>query len=101
MPYKLTRQAIADLDDIWRYSAETWSVAQADRYTDDLTHTFDMLASIPNLGRERTEFTPPVRIHAHGEHLIIYTFANETVNIIRILGGRQSWQGILERIDGN
>ncbi len=29
--YRLTPRALADLDDIWRHSAETWSVAQADR----------------------------------------------------------------------
>jgi toxin ParE1/3/4 len=99
--YQLTIQAVTDLEEIWRYSAEKWSIEQADTYTDDLTDTFDLLASMPTLGRERTEFSPPVRIHAHGHHLIVYTLKNNAVIIIRILGGKQDWQAILERIDGN
>lgn len=29
-----SRAAIADLEEIWDYSAERWSAAQADRYAD-------------------------------------------------------------------
>jgi toxin ParE1/3/4 len=35
--YELTPQALADLEGIWLYSAETWSSGQADRYIDSLT----------------------------------------------------------------
>lgn len=35
--YRLTPKAEADLEDIWFYTAESWSPAQADRYIDAFT----------------------------------------------------------------
>ncbi len=95
-PYRLTPRALADLDEIWRYSAETWSIAQADCYIDALARMFETIAAMPTLARERREFTPPVRIHVHESHLIIYTVADDHVVILRLLGGRQDWASILK-----
>ena len=64
--YRLTPRALADLEDIWRYSAETWSAAQADQHVDALAQSFGMITALPVLARERLEFTPPVRIHVQG-----------------------------------
>lgn len=97
--YRLTPAALADLDDIWRYSAETWSVAQADGYLDELVRVFEMIAAMPTLAREHREFDPPVRIHAHQSHLIIYTNAVDHIVLLRLLGGRQDWLAILKAAD--
>ncbi len=97
--YRLAPRALDDLDDIWRYSAEKWSIAQADRYIDELVRMFETIAAMPELARERKEFTPPVRIHAHESHLIIYTIAEDHVAILRLLGGRQDWVSILKAAD--
>jgi len=97
--YRLAPRAIADLDDIWRYSAETWSIMQADRYIDELVQMFETIAAMPTLARERSEFTPAVRIHVHDRHLIVYTIADDHVAILRLLGGRQDWLSILKAAD--
>jgi toxin ParE1/3/4 len=97
--YRLAPRAFADLDDIWRFSAETFSIEQADRCVDDLVRVFAALAAMPTLARERTEFEPPVRIHVHGSHLIVYTAAEDHVAILRLLGGRQDWALILRAAD--
>jgi toxin ParE1/3/4 len=97
--YRLSPRALADLDDIWRYSAETWSIEQADRYIDDLVRIFELIAVMPTMARERRQFAPPVRIHAHESHLIVYTIAEGHVSIIRLLGGRQDWVSILKAAD--
>jgi len=97
--YRLSPKAISDLESIWRYRAQTWSVEQADRYIDSLSSLFDVLVSHPELARERTEFNPPVRIHPHQKHLIIYTIATDHISIIRILGGGQDWHFILNILD--
>lgn len=94
-PYRLTPRALEDLHQIWRYSAETWSITQADRHIDELVQAFAVLAAFPSLGRERLEFTPPVRIHVHQDHLIVYILARDRVEILRLLGGRQDWLAIL------
>lgn len=96
---ELTPAALADLDSVWRYVAERWSPEQADRYIDELTEVFDLLASMPAMARERTEFKPPVRIHVHGSTLVVYIIRNGTVVIVRILGGQQDWRALLENLD--
>ena len=94
--YRLAPRALDDLDDVWRFSAETWSIEQADRYIDDLTRVFETIAAMPTLARERNAFTPPVRIHVHESHLVVYTIAGDHVVILRLLGGRQDWISILK-----
>jgi toxin ParE1/3/4 len=42
--YRLTPAAERDLEGIWAYTCERWSVAQAERYTDELTGAFAELA---------------------------------------------------------
>jgi toxin ParE1/3/4 len=97
--YRLAPRAIADLDDIWRFSAETWSIEQADHYIDDLVRLFETIAAMPTLARERSAFKPPVRIHVHESHLIVYTTADNDVQILRLRGARQDWVSILKAAD--
>lgn len=97
--YRLRPEALDDLDDIWRYTAETWSLAQADRYIDQLVTTFEALVNLPGVAREYVEFTPPIRIQVHQSHLIVYRVDNSMIDIIRVLGGRQNWKRILSALD--
>ncbi len=97
--YLLSPRALEDLDDIWRYTAEKWSLGQADRYIDELVRAFEMIVSMPTLAREHGEFTPPVRIHTHESHLIIYIISAKHVTILRLLGGRQDWVAALKAAD--
>ena len=96
---RLTPQAEADVEGIWRYGAAEWSPEQADRYIDGLVAVFDLLRSMPRIARERTEFTPPVRIHPTGPHLVIYRIAAPHLEILRVVGGRQDWQKLLEALE--
>lgn len=96
---RLRPRAEADLEDIWQYGAAEWSAEQADRYIDGLAAVFDLLCAMPVIARERAEFTPPVRIHPTGLHLVIYRIADDHLDILRVLGGRQDWQKVLEALD--
>lgn len=97
--YRLTPAAQHDLEDIWLYTARTWTMAQADRYTDILEDTFDRLLFMPEMARERPEFDPPVRIHPSPEHLIIYRVEEDYLLILRMLGAGQDWHAILRAVD--
>lgn len=94
--YRLTPAAETDLEDIWLYTAYTWSVAQADRYTDALERAFETLLAMPEIARERREFSPPVRVHPSAQHVILYRIEDDHLVILRVLGGRQNWQAILD-----
>lgn len=77
-----------DLIAIWQYTAGRWGVDQADHYVDALERTFKTLLAMPEIGRERSEFVPPVRIHPSGEHIVIYLVEASTLVIVRILHQR-------------
>ena len=97
--YLLTPAAQRDLEDIWLYTAQTWSMAQADRYSDIIEDTFDRLLFMPEMARERPEVDPPVRIHPSAEHLIIYRVEEDQLVILRVLGAGQDWHAILRAAD--
>ncbi|MDD9727596.1 type II toxin-antitoxin system RelE/ParE family toxin [Roseovarius sp. SK2] len=90
--------AETDLSEIWHYGADNWGIEQADRYADGLFALFDLLADFPEMARERSEFTPAVRIHPSGAHLVIYRAAGQGVEIIRILHAHQNLTAYL--LDG-
>jgi len=84
--YRLKKLAEIDFEKIWLYTAKKWSVVQAIKYTTELERVFWVLADNPLMCRERFEFKPPVRIHHHGSHLIIYKMTVEQhISIVRVL----------------
>ena len=94
MGYRLTRKAAADIRHIYLESARRFGPAQAERYHVRLRHTFDLLAENPGLARERTELSPPVRVHPCGSHVVIYVVEDDgTVLIVRVRHGREDWAG--------
>lgn len=88
--WALRPAAEADLAEIWLHGVSNWGVEQAERYADGLFALFDLLVEFPEMSRERAEFSPPVRIHPTGAHLVIYRQADEKIEIIRILHGHQN-----------
>lgn len=74
-----------DLTNIWLYSFQTWGEAQADLYFDQLSNAIELLQSTPLMGRDRPEFSSPVRIHHHASHLIIYVIDEGNIDVIRVL----------------
>jgi toxin ParE1/3/4 len=92
MIYRLSLKAKKDLVNIYLYGKQMFGTVQAEKYNSGLIKSFDFIADNPHAVRERTEFTPPVRIHSFGSHIIIYHVKNDYVLILRILSGRQYWQ---------
>jgi len=78
-------KARSDLEDIWLYGLNEWGVNQADSYLHDLNKTFLLIAGNPFIARENTEFNPPIRIHPHRSHKIVYRIEGEHVSVVRIL----------------
>jgi len=46
--YRLAPEAKRDLESIWLYTLEEWGLEQANRYIDDFTSAFALLADNPN-----------------------------------------------------
>lgn len=87
--------AEADLSDIWRYTVEAWSEAQAAVYLNGIGQAFERLAEFPEMARLRIEFSPPVRIFPIQKHLIVYVQDGDKLDVIRVLHSRANWIGLL------
>jgi toxin ParE1/3/4 len=83
-PYRLTPRAVIDLEDIWLYTFQNWSLEQADRYQNEIMAAVAALANGTRKGR-------PVDIRAGyfkymtGSHHIFYRRSDLSLDIIRIL----------------
>lgn len=82
--YRLSPMAEADLEDIWLYTVENWSLAQADEYVRELLATADQLAKGTRRGR-----TVDVRAnylkYAIGRHFLFFRQTGYGIHITRIL----------------
>lgn len=82
--YRLSPLARADLEDIWLYTRDRWSTAQADRYLRDVVATFEGLAKGDLVGR-RVEVRAGYLKYPVGSHFVFYRDAPEGVDVVRVL----------------
>ena len=72
--YVLSKKAVDDLDNIWNYTAQTWSEEQAVKYYNDIRNAVIVLASLPGyLGRSFEDIKPGLMGYGVGHHIIFYT----------------------------
>ena len=95
MKYRLSERADSDLKEIYKYSCLTHGEARADRYYEGLTARLEFLADAPLIARERHDLNPPVRIHPHGRHLIVYQAQDAHILIVRVLHQSMDIEGQL------
>lgn len=92
MGYRLTRKAEEDIIHIYLEGLRLFGRDQAIAYHGELENTFELIADNPAMARERVEIDPPVRIHPHQSHLIVYLVQDDNeVLIVRIRHGHEDW----------
>jgi toxin ParE1/3/4 len=87
MKYKITKEALNDLEKIWLYTFETWSLKQADHYFDLLMNEIEYLSENPKSGKDYSEIRNGYFRSRVKSHFIFYKInsKNEDIEIIRIL----------------
>jgi toxin ParE1/3/4 len=88
MSFRLTREAAADVADIYRYSFDNFGETQADTYHDRLSECFRLLADTPFLGRDYSFLRPGLRRHEHASHSVYYRVTDTGILILRVLHQR-------------
>ena len=88
LPYAISKKAIADLEEIWLYTADKWSIAQADRYYHLMFDEIDFICKNPKSGRQMEWIRKGYRVAKVKFHLIFYKVEKDVVQIIRILHER-------------
>lgn len=80
--------AIADLENIWDYTAANWGLDQAERYTDEIRDACLAVATGSKRGRVVDVRHGYLKIST-GSHMVYFRETGATVSVIRILHVRQ------------
>jgi toxin ParE1/3/4 len=92
MGFRLLSEADENLDTIAEQGIRLFGYSQARRYIHELNATFELLAANPHMARERHELSPPVRVHLHKAHLIIYRIEeNGDILILALRHVHEDW----------
>lgn len=83
--YRLSKKAVADLDDIHEYSVVTFGTTQARSYLNHLHERFEILGQQPMLGRQADHFAPKLRRYEYRSHVAFYVPEDGGVTIVRVL----------------
>lgn len=86
--YALSPLAEIDLEEIWFYTFQNWSLAQADSYLRDLVSAFEGLASGAKRGRE-ADVRPDYLKCPLGSHMIYFRDRSDQIEVMRVLHQRQ------------
>jgi len=77
--------ASPDLEEASDYGDAVFEVVETHRYLVELDTILKTIVDFPELPRERGEYQPPVRIHRHRHHYLVYTVQPDGVRILRVL----------------
>ena len=85
LPYRISKKAVSDLEEIWTYTGKKWSAAQADRYYSLIFDEIDYICKNIDTGKSMNHIRKGYRASKIKSHLIFYRVVEGTVEIIRIL----------------
>ena len=84
--YKISKEALNDIEHIWFYTFENWSIVQADRYYKLILDEIEYLSENFEMGRDFGYIRKGYRCSKVKSHLIFYKKSkNGTIEVIRIL----------------
>lgn len=87
MKYRISEEAALDLENIWLYTLQEWSLDQADRYFNLIMDEIEFIAENPESGKDVSEIKKGYFRSKVKSHLIFYriNMPKDVVEIIRIL----------------
>ncbi len=90
MKYKISQAASQDIENIWLYTIEKWSIEQADRYFNLIMDEIEYLAKNPKSGKDFSNVRKGYFRSKIKSHFIFYRFnrKHDLIEIIRILHQR-------------
>ncbi len=86
--YVISNNAVSDLDEIWIYTLQNWSVDQANRYYNLIFEEISYICKEPESGRPMDHIRKGYRVSKVKSHLILYRVVNDIVEVVRILHQR-------------
>ena len=98
MGYKISVKAAGDIEHIWLYTFEHWSLEHADRYINLIIDEIEYLADNPDSGKNFNHIRKNYRCAKVKSHLIFYRLSDREsdIEIIRVLHQRMDIEHRLE-----
>lgn len=94
--FQFTNKAVEDLENIWDYTFDKWSLEQADKYYSLLIDACNLIGKNPNIGKNYFGVTTELFGLKTNRHIIFYRkFSDKPVEITRILHERMDLQSRL------
>ena len=92
----IKEDAIRDLEEIWLYTFETWSLEQADRYHTLLFEEIEFLSKKPKSGKNLDHVRVGYWSSKVKSHIIFYRILETEIEVVRILHERMDIPNRLE-----
>lgn len=89
MKYTISEKANEDINTIWEYTLENWSIEQADRYYNLIIDEIEYLSKNAKSGKSIDYVRKGYRVSTVKSHLIFYKLREDNyIEVIRILHQR-------------
>lgn len=87
-PIRFSREARRDLEQIWRYSFETWGEERADLYVTEIDGVLRMISENTGIARSAAHIRLGLWRYPVGSHIIYFRVAEASIRVVRILHAR-------------
>lgn len=96
LPFVISKKAVSDLEEIWLYTVQKWSVEQADRYYNLIFDEINYICKNSTAGKSMEHVRKGYRTSKVKSHLIFHRVINDTIEVIRILHERMEIENRLK-----
>ena len=98
MGYKISTKAAEDIEKIWLYTFEHWSLEQADRYLELIFDEIEYLAAHPTAGKDFSPVRKHYRRSTVKSHIVFYRHleSGDDIEVIRVLHQRMDIESRLD-----
>ncbi len=98
--YKLTDEALQDLDDIFNYLSG-YSLDAVDRFLDALEKKYQNLVNFSQMGKSYEELAPQLRGVSIDGYILLYRLVGEDIEIFRVISGYRNLKSLFWDTDGS
>jgi len=91
--YKLTDEALQDLDEIFNYLSG-YSLDAVDRFLDALEKKYKNLVNFPQMGKSYEELAPQLRGVPIDGYILLYRLVGEDIEILRVVSGYRNLKSL-------
>ena len=98
MSFRLSKAAELDLLNIWRYTCQTWSENQADKYLDELDAVCSQISSGQLIVKQMPDVHPDLRYCHHARHYVFWLAEPEPIIIAFLHDRMELVKHLIDRV---